>query len=463
MVRRAARFIPRVPFETAVDTDELLRAVIEFLRVWREQAPSRVPTSWGTIYRDERFHAIHQANLGWVASLPKEGLSKILADLAEAFRGTAVRHQALLFEDAAEAYSVQEELAGQGFRPVSELAMAQGGPAACIGNPEDEIRPAGGRRARGANGLCWPQTCATRRRRCTRPSDSNPSARCGASSANESIEANPSYEASRLRFVDLGLRGKVALVAAASQGLGRAAAFAFARESCKVAICARTAGSLEDAAKAMRRETSADVAAIPADVSRADGVKAFVDGAVASFGGVDVVVPNAGGPPPGGFETLADDQWAKGWELTFQSTVRLIRACLPSMRARGGGAVVAILSMSVRQPIDNLVLSNSLRLGVVGALKTLAREVARDRIRVNGVAPGWIATDRTIQLHRARAEKERRRIEDVQAAVLQEIPMGRMGTAEEVADLITFLASDRAAYITGVIAQIDGGLYRGIF
>jgi len=266
-----------------------------------------------------------------------------------------------------------------------------------------------------------------------------------------------------LRFVDLGLRGKVALVAAASQGLGRAAAFAFARESCKVAICARTAGSLEDAAKAMRRETSADVAAIPADVSRADGVKAFVDGAMASFGGVDVVVPNAGGPPPGGFETLADDQWAKGWELTFQSTVRLIRACLPSMRARGGGAVVAILSMSVRQPIDNLVLSNSLRLGVVGALKTLAREVARDRIRVNGVAPGWIATDRTIQLHRARAEKERRRIEDVQAAVLQEIPMGRMGTAEEVADLITFLASDRAAYITGVIAQIDGGLYRGIF
>ena len=222
-------------------------------------------------------------------------------------------------------------------------------------------------------------------------------------------------------------------------------------------------GSLEDAAKAIRRETSADVAAIPADVSRADGVKAFVDGAVASFGGVDVVVPNAGGPPPGGFETLADDQWAKGWELTFQSTVRLIRACLPSIRARGGGAVVAILSMSVRQPIDNLVLSNSLRLGVVGALKTLAREVARDRIRVNGVAPGWIATDRTIQLHRARAEKERRRIEDVQAAVLQEIPMGRMGTAEEVADLITFLASDRAAYITGMIAQIDGGLYRGIF
>ena len=266
-----------------------------------------------------------------------------------------------------------------------------------------------------------------------------------------------------MRPVDLGLRGKVALVAAASQGLGRAAAFAFAREGCKVAICARNARALEDAAKAIRKETNTEVAAIPADISNADGVRAFVDGAIKSFGGVDVVVPNAGGPPPGGFETLADDQWAKGWELTFQSTVRLVRACLPSMRERGGGAVVAILSMSVRQPIDNLVLSNSLRLGVVGALKTLAREVAKDRIRVNGVAPGWIATDRTIQLHRARAEKERRRVEEVQAETLHEIPMGRMGTAEEVADLIAFLASDRAAYITGVIAQIDGGLYRGIF
>ena len=263
--------------------------------------------------------------------------------------------------------------------------------------------------------------------------------------------------------MDLGLRGKVALVAAASQGLGRAAAFALAREGCKVAICARNAATLEDTANAIRKEAKADVVAIAADISRADGVKAFADGALQAFGGVDVLVPNAGGPPPGGFETLPDDQWAKGWELTFQSTVRLVRACLPSMRNRGGGAIVAILSMSVRQPIDNLVLSNSLRLGVVGALKTLAREVAKDRIRVNGVAPGWIATDRTIQLHRDRAERERRRIEDVQAAVVQEIPMGRMGTAEEVADLIAFLASDRAAYVTGVIAQIDGGLYRGIF
>jgi 3-oxoacyl-[acyl-carrier protein] reductase len=263
--------------------------------------------------------------------------------------------------------------------------------------------------------------------------------------------------------MDLGLRGKVAAVAAASQGLGRATAYALAREGCKVAICARTAGPLEDAAKAMRKETGADVVAVSADVARPEGVRAFVDGAIRSFGGIDILVPNAGGPPPGGFEGITDEQWAKGWELTFQSTIRLVRSCLPSMRQRGGGAVVAILSMSVRQPIDNLLLSNSLRLGLVGALKTLAREVAKDGIRVNGVAPGWIATDRTIELTRVRAEREGRRLDDVQAATLHDIPLGRFGKPEEVADLIAFLASDRAAYITGVIAQIDGGLYRGIF
>src|SRR3989475_532152 len=176
-------------------------------------------------------------------------------------------------------------------------------------------------------------------------------------------------------IVDLGIRGKVALVAAASQGLGRATAMAFAREGCKVAICARNAGPLNAAAKAIRTETNAEVVAIPADVMRADGVTSFV----------------------------------------------------------------------------------------VGALKSLAREVAKDRIRVNGVAPGWIATDRTVELQRIRAERESRRPEDVQATLLQDIPLGRMGKAEEVADLIAFLASERAAYITGVIAQIDGGLYRGIF
>jgi len=138
----AVRFIPPAPLKTTVDTDELLREIIEFLRIWREQAPSRVSTSWGTIYRDDRFPSIHQANLGWVAALPDEGPAKILDDLASAFHGTSVRHQALLFEDAAEAYAVQEGLASQGFRPMAEVAMAKVGLPACIVNPEVEIRPA---------------------------------------------------------------------------------------------------------------------------------------------------------------------------------------------------------------------------------------------------------------------------------------------------------------------------------
>ena len=263
--------------------------------------------------------------------------------------------------------------------------------------------------------------------------------------------------------MDLGLAGKVALVAAASQGLGRAAARALAREGCKVAICARMAAHLEATAEAIRQEMHAEVLAVPADVSRSEGVKAFVDAAVGRFGGIDIVVPNAGGPPTGSFEGTTEAQWAEGWNLTFQSTVRLVRACLPSMRARGGGAIVAILSQSVREPLDHLVLSNSLRLGVLGALKTLMREVAADGIRVNGVAPGWIATEHAIELHRAQAEREGRRLEDVQGSILRGIPAGRLGTPEEVADVIAFLASERASYLTGVIVPVDGGLFRGLF
>lgn len=263
--------------------------------------------------------------------------------------------------------------------------------------------------------------------------------------------------------MDLRLRGKVALVAAASQGMGRATARTLAQEGCRIAVCARNAGPLEEAAKAIRKETGAEILAIPADVAQADGVRAFVDGAMKAFGGVDIVIPNAGGPPSGNFQSVTEEQWAKAWDLTLQSTVRLVRSCLPFMRARGGGSVVAILSRSVREPMDHLVLSNSLRLAVVGALKTLASEVAKDGIRVNGVAPGWIATDRTVQLHRDRAEREGRRFEDVQADVLREIPMGRLGKPEEVADVIAFLASPRAAFVTGTFIEVDGGQFRGIF
>ena len=262
--------------------------------------------------------------------------------------------------------------------------------------------------------------------------------------------------------MDLGLQGKVALVAAASQGMGRAAAMCLAREGAKVAICARNQGPLDAASEAIRKETNADVLAFRADVSKATDIRAFVDAAAAAWGGIDRLVVNAGGPPTGRLETLTEEQWAQAYELTFQSAVRLIRACVPSMKSRGGGAVVAITSISVKQPIENLLLSNAMRAAVVGLVRTLARELAADRIRVNAVAPGWIATDRLMELMRVRAERESRKLESVVEEGLREVPLGRFGEPQEVADMIAFLLSERAAYMTGNVIQIDGGLYRGL-
>ena len=262
--------------------------------------------------------------------------------------------------------------------------------------------------------------------------------------------------------MDLGIRGKVAIVTAASQGMGRATAVALSREGCKIAICARRQDPLDAAADGIRKETGGEVLGFRADVSRAADIAAFVDTATTSFGGVDLLVTNAGGPPTGRLEALTDEQWSQSYELTFQSALRLARACVPSMRSRGGGSIVAITSISVKQPIENLLLSNTMRAAVVGLVKTLARELAQDRIRVNAVAPGWIATDRLMDLMRVRAEREKRKLEDVIEEGIAEVPLGRFGEPQEVAETTAFLLSERAAYLTGNIIQIDGGLYRGI-
>lgn len=262
--------------------------------------------------------------------------------------------------------------------------------------------------------------------------------------------------------MELGLRGKVALVAGASQGIGRATALGFAREGAKVSICARGEAQLNEAAEMIRRETGGDVLALVADMTKADDIQRFVANSVEKFGRLDIVVTNAGGPPPGEFMKFTDEDWENAFRLNFLSAVRLTREAVPHMRKVGGGRVINISSYAVKEPIPGLVLSNGIRSGAIGLAKSLSRELAKDNILINSVCPGRIDTDRARKLNQARAERLKRPVEEINKEMAGEIPLGRYGTADETGNLIVFLASERASYITGTSILIDGGLVRGI-
>jgi 3-oxoacyl-[acyl-carrier protein] reductase len=262
--------------------------------------------------------------------------------------------------------------------------------------------------------------------------------------------------------MDLGLQGKVAIVGGASQGMGRAIAMGFAVEGARVAICARGEENLNKTANEIRNATGGEVYAARADMTNYDDIRELVAGTLNAFGRIDIAVNNAGGPPCGVFENLTEEDWAGAFNLSLMGTVRMTREVVPHMKKVGGGRIVNITSYGVKEPIPGLILSNAFRTGVVGWAKTLSRELARDNILVNTVCPGRIDTERHHKLNEARAKRLNKPLEEIQNETKAEVPMGRYGKAEEVADLVVFLSSDRASYITGTTLQIDGGLVRSV-
>ncbi|HWG84378.1 MAG TPA: SDR family oxidoreductase, partial [Deinococcales bacterium] len=251
--------------------------------------------------------------------------------------------------------------------------------------------------------------------------------------------------------------GKLAIVTAASGGLGYATAEALAAEGAAVAICSREGERAEGAAARIREATDATVHAFAADVSDASSLEAFFAAATGALGGLDVLVCNAGGPPPGGFEKLGEEAWERAFQLTLMSVSRSVRHALPHFRARGGGRVLAIASSSVKRPLDNLLLSNVFRPAVHGLCKSLSVELAPHNVQVNVLAPGRIETERINELDRARASRDGTSFEAVRAATIAEIPMGRLGQPQEFGRVAAFLCSPAALYLNGVTLLVDGG------
>ena len=262
--------------------------------------------------------------------------------------------------------------------------------------------------------------------------------------------------------MDLGLRNKVALVAAASRGLGRAIATELAREGANLVICARGAEALQATRDTIAADTGVDVRTVVGDLSQRADIDRVTADALRSFGRVDILVTNAGGPPAGPFEKFDWDAWERAVNLTLRSAVELTRAVLPGMRERRWGRIINVTSIAVKQPVDNLMLSNSVRSAVTGFARTLANEVATDGITVNCILPGYMRTERVEELADANAAREGITRRDVLARFEREIPMRRLGEPEEFAALAAFLASERASYITAQSIVVDGGWIRSL-
>ncbi len=262
--------------------------------------------------------------------------------------------------------------------------------------------------------------------------------------------------------MDLGLKGHIALVTAASRGLGFATARALSREGAKVAICARNRAPLEEAARRIYDETGGEVLPIVADVARPDDVQRLAEVTLAHFGHIDALFINAGGPPAGYFLDLTPEDWEKAAQLTLHSAIRLAYAVVPGMKARGSGSILANTSISVRHPLDGLILSNSLRAAVVALMKSLSIELGPFGIRANAIAPGWTRTERVDSLLQARADRNNTTPDEEMQRITGAIPLHRMASPEEFGRVAAFLLSPAASYISGVTLSVDGGMTRAL-
>jgi 3-oxoacyl-[acyl-carrier protein] reductase len=262
--------------------------------------------------------------------------------------------------------------------------------------------------------------------------------------------------------MDLGLKNRVALVAASSQGIGRATAEAFAAEGCRVAMCARNRQTLQAAAEKIRKQYDAQVLAEAFDVTDAAAVKNFVGTVAEQFGSIDICVTNAGGPPAKGFLAATLEEWQRALEMNFLSTVYFAREVVPHMQRKHWGRIITITSITTKQPVTDLVLSNAVRAAVVGLVKSLANEFGKDGILVNNVGPGFTATDRLKELAKARASTSGKTEQQIFEGLAADVPLQRLGEPREVAETIVWLASERASYITGQTVLVDGGLYKGL-
>ena len=263
--------------------------------------------------------------------------------------------------------------------------------------------------------------------------------------------------------MDLHLKDKVVLVSGSSKGLGYAAALQLAKEGCKVAVNGRDDARIKSVAEKIRKETGTQVIGLVGDASLPDVPAKLVQQTVDAFGGLDILITNTGGPKPGSIDSLDEEAWQKGIDLCLMAHVRLIKSALPHLRKSDAASILTVTSLTVKQPLPNVLISNSVRTATIGLTKSLAIELGREGIRVNSIIPGWTETERVTELMNDRASKNQTSVEEEAKRQAAEIPLGRMGKPEEFANAAVFLVSPAASYITGTMLNVDGSVIKSVF